>query len=613
MRFILPALALLGVVAASQARQSTNGITVTPFSDFRDQTGYDGAESPNGKFFATADLSDNYVFFNRSTGRWATDSTLKPWQLRWSPDGRFMSFTRALPGTRDRYVWVVPMDTATGRPRGTPRRISMRKGAWSEWSPDGRRIAFVSEDSGVTRVVAVPFNGGDEEILFETRGPFGPPNYKRITWSPDGSSMLLPAVATHWNRLTLRTRKLDSLGLAAMGVIGYSGDGKRIAQFNYFQKLIIISSASDGAELQRFDLPQRVFLTGWSTTAPNALTGLHNPIPQDVQRVSLPDGTASTVVPVAEEIGGPSLSPDGRRIVFTRLGLTSSQVFVANVDGSNQRSIAAGVAIESPRWSPDGKHVAYVTSQGFRRLHVVEVATASSRVLVSTGPNTALGATGWRSDGQAIRYAWWPRGGSVAEREAREVTLNGASRFLAPLPIAAADLNTNRQSRPQFINDTLALLRSGSGITAVNLRTGASKSLYSGAVRDIDDFGISPDGEQISFAFWNRDHSTPALLSLKTGEFREVPYTLGVELGEVRFHPDGRQLVATACTQCNNDERWDVVLVPLNGDQTRVLTANQKSYRSFGNLSVTPDGRGIIFSGEKSWNMRLVTVTLPTR
>ena len=61
MRFILPALVLLGIAAASQARQSTNGITVTPFSDFRDQTGYDGAESPNGKFFATADLADNYV------------------------------------------------------------------------------------------------------------------------------------------------------------------------------------------------------------------------------------------------------------------------------------------------------------------------------------------------------------------------------------------------------------------------------------------------------------------------------------------------------------------------------------------------------------------------
>jgi hypothetical protein len=69
--------------------------------------------------------------------------------------------------------------------------------------------------------------------------------------------------------------------------------------------------------------------------------------------------------------------------------------------------------------------------------------------------------------------------------------------------------------------------------------------------------------------------------------------------------------VATACTQCNNDERWDVVLLPLNGDQTRVLTANQKDHRSFAEISVTRDGKSVIFTGEKSWTMRLVTVNLP--
>ncbi len=614
MRFILPALALLGVAAASQARQSSNGITVTPFSDFRDQTGYDGAESPNGKFFATADLADNYVFFNRSTGRWTTDSTLKPWQMHWSPDGRFLSFTRSLPGTRDRYVWVVPMDTVTGKRSGTPRRISMRKGAWSEWSPDGRRIAFVSEDSGVTRVVAVPFNGGDEEILFETRGPIGPPNYKRLTWSPDGAYILIPGAHTHWSRLNVKTRQLDSLGLAAMGVIGYSRDGTRIAQFNYQQKIIVISSAANGRELQRLDLPQRVFPTGWSATVPNALTGLHNPIPGDVQRASLPDGALSTVVPVSDEVGGARQSPDGRQLAFQRFGLTSSQLFVSGVDGSNVRSIASGVSIRSVQWSPDGKQIAYLTTGIARGLHVADVAEGTNRELVNAGAGTDFGSNiGWRGDGQAIRYVWWPRGGNVAAREAREVSLAGEPRVMARLPVVAADLSTPRQSTPHFINDTLALLKSGAGVTAVNLRTGATRSLYAGNTRSLDDFGLSPDGQWIAFPIWNGENSVPLILSLTTGEQRRIPYTLGAELGEMDFHPDGRHLVATACTQCNDDERWDVVLLPVNGDPTRVLTSSKRDYRSFHSLSVAPDGRSVIFSSDKSWNMRLVTVTLPAR
>src|SRR5512139_1820387 len=88
MRFVLPVLALIGLAAAAQTRQSSSGITVTPFSDFRDQTSYEGAESPNGKFFVTADLAGNFVRFNRATRRWDSDSTIHPWQTRWSPDGR---------------------------------------------------------------------------------------------------------------------------------------------------------------------------------------------------------------------------------------------------------------------------------------------------------------------------------------------------------------------------------------------------------------------------------------------------------------------------------------------------------------------------------------------
>jgi Tol biopolymer transport system component len=605
MRFILPVLALLGIAAASQARQSPDGVTVTPLSDFRDQTSYAGAESPNGRFFVTEDLAGNFVRFNRATGRWDTDNTIQPWQARWSPNGRFLSYTRAVPGTPDRYVWVVPMDTITGMPRGTPRRISTRTGWRSAWSPDGSRIAFVSVDSAHTRVVSVPFNGGDEQVLYENQGPVGVAGNGALFWTPDGKHIIGPSVA-HLIRINVNTRRIDSLPLPRMQMIGYSPDGARIAQFDYQNQRILISSAADGRQLQLLNLPQRVFPSGWSATVPNAFTALHNPIPGDVERVSIPDGALTTVIPVSDEIGAVHLSPDGRQVAFVKRGLTSSHLFVSGVDGSTARSIGSGVSIRVVQWSPDGKQVAFLTTGVAKAVHVADVAKGSSRTLVTATPGTEIGmALGWRSDGQAVRYVWRPRLDGAAVREAREVTMTGASRVLAPLPIRPAE------TRPQFINDTLALLRNNRGVTAVNLRTGATRSLYSGTTRELDDFGVSPDGQWIVFAVWNGGNSEPLILSLTTGEQRRIPYTLRAELGEIRFHPDGRQLVATACTQCNNDERWDVVLLPINGDPTRVLTSSKRDYRSFADISVAPDGRSVIFSGEKSWNMRLVTVNLP--
>ncbi len=68
-----------------------------------------------------------------------------------------------------------------------------------------------------------------------------------------------------------------------------------------------------------------------------------------------------------KRVSDPQLSPDGKRVAFT-LGIvdkaanrTLNQIYVMNIDGSNQRQITkADKSSSSPRWSPDGKHIAYV-------------------------------------------------------------------------------------------------------------------------------------------------------------------------------------------------------------------------------------------------------------
>jgi len=76
------------------------------------------------------------------------------------------------------------------------------------------------------------------------------------------------------------------------------------------------------------------------------------------------DGSGRRPLPGGELGFEPSISPDGRRIAFSRntdLGVTS--VYVMNVDGSGTTSVAQGIVLNpGPVWSPDGCQIAFRSS-----------------------------------------------------------------------------------------------------------------------------------------------------------------------------------------------------------------------------------------------------------
>src|SRR6202171_4275903 len=104
-------------------------------------------------------------------------------EVRFSPDGERVAFTVSEPPkgtTRSRHIWMLQV-----RSRQFQQFTSSAKSEFSSrWSPDGRKLAFLSDREETTQIYLMPTDGG--EALRLTTGKNA---VRSFEWSPDGKQI----------------------------------------------------------------------------------------------------------------------------------------------------------------------------------------------------------------------------------------------------------------------------------------------------------------------------------------------------------------------------------------------------------------------------------------
>ena len=207
----------------------------------------------------------------------------------------------------------------------------------------------------------------------------------------------------------------------------------------------------------------------------------------------------------------PAISPDGSRICFAVLREGRAHLYLMAADGTGARPIAETLdAHGAPSWSPDGKWIVVVGSEGNATpLFKVPVEGGTSVRLVD-GVDAVVSNPVWSPDGKFILYS---EGKAFAF-----LRLQGVTPDRTPFPVPDVKV-PYLGDRYRFLPDGKSLIvmlgdARNQNFWLLDLSTGRLRELTNLKPGfDMKSFDISPDGKQILFDRF-RENSDIVLIDL---------------------------------------------------------------------------------------------------
>jgi Tol biopolymer transport system component len=291
----------------------------------------------------------------------------------WAPDGQSIVMVLRMPGAPH---GLVHYELGTGARLTLTDPPAGVTDVHPRVSPDGLTVAFQRSGAGRSAIHTVPVKGGEPSRISEWfSGPTG-----GLEWTPDGREILFPRPETSGRRLVRMPidRSGDAVPVTAVPHGAIAPSASAFLNGRGYRLAVVNGQPDIGLRLIDFAAARRV-----------ATVAADSPF-CDATRMDTPG----------------RFSPDGSQIAFASDRGGSHQIWIANRDGSDLRSVTTFPdAIVNPgSWSPDSQWLTFEAT--------IRGATHIYRVRVNGGPTERVTSgtameidPEWSRDGRWIYFA----------------------------------------------------------------------------------------------------------------------------------------------------------------------------------------------------------------
>ncbi len=322
-----------------------------------------------------------------------------------------------------------------------------------------------------------------------------------------------------------------------------------------------------------------------------------------------------------KRLGPPSVSPDGKWCVVevttydTEKDDSTSDLWLLSTDGKEQKQLTSGTGKNSgPRWSPDGKLIAFTSKRGTDEIpQVYVIAPGGGEARKLSDLPTAPSGLKWGADSKHVYcIGWtWPDSPDDADHKKREKAEKESKRKAVVIDDAVYrywDKWLYDGKRP-----TVYAIDAANG-KHFNLLVGTGKHLPPTQPSE-NDYDVSPDGNMLCIvADSSKDPGTDfnsdlylLFLTEEKGKVKARNITPDNPANDTNpvFSPDGSQLAFLRQTTkfFYADRQRLMVSDSLGRKEIRELTADLD--RTAGNPKWLPDSERIAFEAEDAGYVRI--------
>ncbi len=256
--------------------------------------------------------------------------------------------------------WAVP--TLGGKPNRVASGFALVP------SPDGNFIYYLKANShGIFRTQRTSLG---EEQVYALDAALSPP--RRLLPFPDGNHLL---VFTNDNISLLPLAHVYDLDLSHHSIVALGDIPAHTVELAWGEpgKTVLFSRTVSGlTNIWKYTLSDRSLTQVTQGTGPD-LSAMVDPSGKGIYFVNgkatgfltaYNIRTKQTTDIASENATQPSISPDGKRLMYVvQPARDRTEVWTANMDGSNPVKIATGESLATTTWASDSFHLAFVVSQ----------------------------------------------------------------------------------------------------------------------------------------------------------------------------------------------------------------------------------------------------------